>query len=545
MREPIEELLRNDPLRERRRAAAPIPNGPRTVGDVLAHALAAHPDKEFLVGRSRRVSYAEFDALASRAACAFTERGVRAGDRVAACLPTDVDAAITFHGALRLGAVWLGVNRNLAPAEKRFLLADAGVSLVVGDPEMAAQIEAERARLPLLGDVLVCDRDARARDPDACAFERALRAATAPPPEVALDPHQPGGIAYTSGTTGHPKGVVHSHHNLLVPGAVLATLGDYRPDSRRADCFPLTILNMQVLTTLLLAQVGAAGIFMDRIDAEGVAEWIERERATLFTAPTALLYSLAHDERIAPRALATLERVFFGGGACPVSVIEAFEAKFGVPVRGTYGLTEMPTVVAQESRGERVEGASGKPLPHLRVTMRDADDREVAPGEPGELCVEPASEGAWANVYTPMLGYWKRPDATAEVLRGGRLHTGDIGRFVRDGAIAIVDRKNLMIVRGGANVYPAEVERVLHEDARVEACAVVAVPDERLGERVAAWVQLAPGARASEEELVALCRAHLAKYKVPERIAFIDAMPRNAMNKIVRRELPPIELPRR
>lgn len=542
--EPIEELVARDPFRARRREARPVPapdggRGPRTVGDVLARALAAHPDKEFLVGRGRRVTYAEFDALAARAASALAALGVRAGDRVAASLPTDVDIAVFFHGALRLGAVWLGINRNLAPPEKRFLLEDAGVSLVLADPEMATQIEAECAGLPRLREVVVCDRDARA----SCAWSAALDAATAPPPAVALDPHAPAGIAYTSGTTGHPKGVVHTHHNLLVPGAVLATLGDYRPDSRRGDCFPLTILNMQVLTTLLLAQVGATGVFMDRIDAEGVAEWIERERVTLFTAPTALIYSLAHDDRIAPRALATLERVFFGGGACPTPVIEAFEAKFGVPVRGTYGLTEMPTVVAQESRGERVPGASGRPLPHVRVTLRDADDAEVAPGEAGELCVEPASAGAWAGVYTPMLGYWRRPEATAEALRGGRLHTGDVARLDAGGAVVVVDRKNLLIVRGGANVYPAEVERALHEDARVEACAVVGAPDERLGERVAAFVQLAPGAHASEDELVAHCRARLAKYKVPERILFVDAMPRNAMGKIVRRELPAIELP--
>ena len=514
-----------------------IPGGPRSVADVLERPVAEHPDVEFLVGRSKRVTYAEFDRLADRAASAFDALGVRAGDRVAMSLPADVDIVVGFHGLLRLGAIWLGINQNLAPPEKRFLLEDAGVSLAIGDPAMARHFEDAARDLPDLRQVVVCDRD----DPD-CEWERLLADATAPPPEVEIDPFQPAGLAYTSGTTGFPKGVVHSHHNLLVPGAVQVTEGDFEPGAIRGDCFPLTILNMQVLTSLLIAQAGVTSVFMDRIDSQGVAEWIRRERVTLFTSPPALIYSLAHDPEVAPEDLQTLRRVLFGGGACPQEIIDAFQDKFGVPVRGTYGLTEMPTVTTIDPQGERVQGASGIALPHIQVTIRDDDGNALAPGESGEVCVEAVDEGPWAGVYTPMLGYWRRPDATADAIRKGRLHTGDIGRLDERGFLTIVDRKNLMILRGGANIYPAEIERVLHEDDRVEACAVVGVPDERLGERVAAWVQVAPGETLEPRELLEHCRERLAKYKVPEKIELIDAMPRNAMNKIVRRELPPIEL---
>jgi acyl-CoA synthetase (AMP-forming)/AMP-acid ligase II len=514
-----------------------IPDGPRTVADVLERPLRERPDAEFLVSRTRRVSYAEFDRLASRAARAFADLGVRAGDRVAMSLPNEIDIVVGFHGLLRLGAIWLGINRNLALPEKRYLLEDAGVSLAVGDPAMAQDFGELGASLPLLRQVIVCD----AGDPS-CDWEQLLAAADAPPPEVEIDPFQPAGLAYTSGTTGFPKGVVHSHHNLLVPGAVQGALGDYFPGARRGDCFPLTILNMQILTSLLVGQAGATNVFMDRIDARGVADWIREERVTLLTAPPALIYSLAHTPEIPAEDLRTMKRVLFGGGACPQPIIDAFESKFGVPVQGTYGLTEMPTVVTMDPEGDRVAGASGVALPHIRVTIRDEAGRELPAGDAGEVCVEAVGEGPWAGVYTPMLGYWRRPDATAETVRDGRLHTGDIGRLDARGYLTIVDRKNLMIVRGGANVYPAEVERVLHEDPRVEACAVVGVPDERLGERVAAWVQLAPGATADASELIEHCRQRLAKYKVPERIEWIGAMPRNAMNKIVRRELPPITL---
>ncbi len=176
-------------------------------------------------------------------------------------------------------------------------------------------------------------------------------------------------------------------------------------------------------------------------------------------------------------------------------------------------------------------------MPHLDVTIRDDDDNEVAIGKTGQVCVGPRREGPWKDLYTPMLGYWKRPDATAEALRGGRLHTGDIGRLDEDGQLYIVDRKSLLILRGSANIYPAEVERVLQEDPRVEASAVVGIPDERLGERVGAFVELAPGARVEAESLRAQCLEKLARYKVPERIEFIERLPRNAMNKIERAKL--------
>jgi acyl-CoA synthetase (AMP-forming)/AMP-acid ligase II len=509
------------------------------VADVLERPLREHPDKEFVVGRARRLSYAEFDAEANRAASLFASLGVRTGDRVAMSLPTDVDITIGFHGLLRLGAIWLGINRNLAPAEKRFILQDAGVSIAVGDPQTVEQYAALRTDVPDLREVVLCDRD----DPGS-QWYRLLENAASSPPEVEIDPFQAAGLAYTSGTTGFPKGVVHSHHNLLLPGAVQSRMvSDYHESTRRGDCFPLTILNMQVLTTLLVAQAGATCVFMDRIDARGVADWIERERVTLFTAPPALIYSLAQDDSITPDALQTLDRVLFGGGACPEPIITAFEAKFDIPVRGTYGLTEAPTAVAIEAAEKRgPAGSSGIPLEYVDLTIRDDEGRVLPACERGEICIGPRSEGLWKGVYTPMLGYWRKPEATQETLRGGLLHTGDIGYLDEDRNLFIVDRKNLVILRGGANVYPAEVERVLHEDERVAACAVVGVEDERLGERVAAWVQVAEGATLDPEELRAHCRERLAKYKVPERIELIDEMPRNAMNKIVRGDLPEMTL---
>jgi len=213
--------------------------------------------------------------------------------------------------------------------------------------------------------------------------------------------------------------------------------------------------------------------------------------------------------------------VWTGGADCPEAIRSAFEAKFGQPVLATYGLSEAPTVVAIDPRdGRHVVGSSGRPLPHLTVRIDDG----------GEICV-----GAADDRYRLMLGYWQRPEATAEALAGGELHTGDLGLLDESGNLHVLERKSLVIIRGGANVYPAEVERVLLTAPGVGACAVLGVPDERLGERVVALLE---GGSIDEDAVRAHCLTSLARYKVPERFVVVDALPRNAMGKIIRADLP-------
>jgi acyl-CoA synthetase (AMP-forming)/AMP-acid ligase II len=448
------------------------------------------PTREALVTRSRRFTYAELDELCAKATGALAAMGVRKGDRVAATLPNEAEVVAAFHGAMRLGAIWVGINAALAPPEKRYIIEDAGASVYLDDAE----------------ELRVAIEDAAPRD------------------AVDVDPFAPAGIAYTSGTTGYPKGAVHSQHNLLMPGRMVVESRGYDALLRKGDCFALTILNMQVLTTLLCAQAGGASIVMDRMDARGVADWIRDERVSVWNGPPALLHSLAHDDSILARDLSSLDEVWTGGADCPEAIRSAFEEKFGLPVLATYGLTEAPTIVAMDPvDGPHVAHASGVPLPHLRVRIADDD----------EICVSAADDR-----YRLMLGYWNREDATADALRGGELHTGDVGYLDDDGYLHVRDRKSLVIIRGGANVYPAEVERVLQEYEGVTASAVVGVADERLGERVVALVQ----GDVDEDTLREHCVANLAKYKVPERFVFVDEFPRNAMGKIIRKELPDLLL---
>lgn len=488
---------------------------PRTVADLFTPVVETDPGREALVTCSGRWTYGELDRLATRAAHALHALGLRAGDRVAGALPNDLDVILAFHGAMRMGAVWVGINRALAPPEKQFLLDDSGASLLVCDAATASQVGDAAKRVVVIDDT-------------PGEWHAALDAAPGEPLVADVDPFAPAGIAYTSGTTGYPKGAVHSQCNLLLPGAVLGATRGYGPTLRKGDFLALTMLNMQVLTTLLTAQAGGCAVIFDRSDPVGVAQWIRDEQVTTWNGPPALMYSLARDDAVAPDDLASLQEVWNGGGDCPEPVRAAFAEKFGKPVLMTYGLSEAPTVVSIDDRdGGHATGGSGRPLPHLDV--RVVDD---------ELCIAPTSTGEWAGAYHPMLGYWNREDATAEALRGGMLHTGDLGFVDDDGFLHVRDRKSLVIIRGGGNVYPAEIERVLHERPEVEACAVVGLPDERLGERVAVAVQLRVGAAVTEEELRTHCEANLAKYKIPERWLFVADFPRNSMGKIQRRELP-------
>lgn len=510
-------------------------DAPQTVSNVLAGPLARCPDRLALVGRHARYTYRELDAAVTQAASALHGLGVGPGDRVAASIANHPDIVIACLATMRLGAVWVGIARPLAPAEKAFMLADAEASVFLGDRTMAAQVESLREKIPSLRHLL----EAEPGDND-CAWARMLAAADGTPPLVNIDAFAPAAIAYTSGTTGFPKGAVHSQHNLLLPGAVAAATSAYPRGQVHGVLLPLTVLNLMVLVPLLVFQIDGTCVCMDRVDATGVAEWVRSENVGHFAAVPAIYHDLLTHADVRAGDLASLVRPEVGGAECPPSFLRLYRERFGSDVSIGYGMTEAPTAVTR-SLGDRPPepGLIGRPLPQIDIRLLDEEGRVVPEGEVGEICVAPAAEGPFAGVYTPMLGYWNKPEETATALRGGVLHTGDLGmRDPASGQLSIRGRRGDLILRGGANIYPAEIERVLHGDPRVAACAVLGIADERLGERVVAAVQLAEGAvGVTAEELKQLCAESLARYKVPEQFFFVDQVPRNSMGKIVKREL--------
>lgn len=513
-----------------------IPGGPQTVADVLDRGCARGPERLALVGRHGRLTYAELDAAANRAAQALAAAGVGPGDRVAACLPNDVDIVIAFLGAMRLGAIWVGVNRVLAPPEKVYVLCDAGAKLLLATPEAEAELAPHRGELAALESLLVVDPTR----PDA-GWRARVAAAPARRPDVAIDPFGPAAIAYTSGTTGYPKGAVHSQHNILLPGAVSVASGTYDPALPQGAVLPLTILNLIVLGPVTAFQFGTTCVAMDRIDPVGIAEWVEREKVSSFAGVPTILHDLLTHPEVTPERLAPLVAPLVGGAECPEEFRVLYRERFSCEVAIGYGMTEAPTAVTRaEGEPSPEPGLCGKALAQVEIAILDEAGRPMPPGREGEICVGPAREGPWAGIYTPMLGYWGRPEATGKALRQGWYHSGDVGVLTGDGTLFIRGRRNELILRGGANVYPAEVERVLREAPGVAEAAVLGLPDERLGERVVAAVRPEPGAELSADGLRARCAEQLARYKVPDRIVFVDAMPRNAMSKVVKRELAPL-----
>ncbi len=511
-----------------------IPGSPQSVADLLAPIVERTPDADALVSRHARIRYAELDRQANRAAHTFFSLGLGPGDRIAASIGNHSELVIALLGAMRIGAIWVGINRALAPAEKAYMLADSGARLFLAEPEMAAEIEPIRGNLPDLQQIIVAEPGAV----DSEWADRLTRASSEDRPRVEIDPFEPAAIAYTSGTTGRPKGAVHSQHNMLMPGAVARFVGRSGPDITVGYSLPMTILNVFILGPILAAQAGAKCVLMDRNEAVGIAEWIRKEQVVQFASVPATYHDLLTRPEIAQSDLDSLRQPGVGGATCPEEFRELFRKRFGLEVQIGFGLTEAPTSVSHtDPKGPSLTGSSGSALPHVELAIRSEEDRDVPRGQEGEICIGPSREGIWADVYTPMLGYWNQPEATAEALRGGWLHTGDIGVMDANGNLYVRDRRSDLILRGGANVYPAEVERVLHSDRRIAACAVLGIEDDRLGQRVAAAIQLESDAQMSAEEIRELCASQLARYKVPDRIIFVREFLRNSMRKILKREL--------
>lgn len=510
-------------------------SGTGGIGSILDHVLESDPSRLALVAFDRRLTYAELDDEANAAAVALRDLGVRPGDRVAACLPNGTDIVVAFFASMRLGSLWVGINQQLAPPEKAALLSAASPAVLITDAPTAATLD---GLCPHDTEVVPVDP----ADPDSAwraLVGRGVGAGRAPKP----DPCQPAAIAYTSGTTGLPRGVVHSQANLLLPGEVLVASRRYGPDLRKGDFLPFTILNLAVLSVLTTAQAGGCCVLFDRRDADGIAQWLLSESVTVWNAVPALLHSFIAAADTYESHLRSLREVWTGGADCPEHLRRGFVDRFGIPVFATYGLTEAPSIVTIDPiDGPHLEGASGIALPHMDVFTRDTDGARLPKGAEGEITVTATADGEWAGRYRPMLGYW----GTAPGGKGGHasseeasnwLCTDDLGWVDDNGYLFVRGRKNALIVRGGANVYPAEVERVLLAADGVRGCSVLGKPDERLGERVVAVVELEPGVRFSESALRHFCSSNLAKYKVPERIVAVERLPRNSMGKVQRGEL--------
>ena len=459
---------------------------------------------------------------AARAAHALRRLGVAAGDRVMVLLPNCPEVLQAYGGILRLGAVIVPVVFLLSPAEVRHILADSEAKAVITSPELAGKLEGWAAGPVVLvggGDGGLHWDELLAREPDEC-------------PPVARQDGDLAVILYTSGTTGRPKGVALSHGNLAANARAAASLYELDRTAWALSVLPLS--HSYGLTVMNAGNIlGTKAVLLRWFTPDLVLETIERFRVqSMAGVPTMYVYLLNYPGA-AGHDTSSMRSWGSGAAPLPLEIVEPFERRFGGRLLEGYGLTEAsPVVSAHRLSGVRKLGSVGQPIPGVQVAILDDEDRPLPVGEVGEICVR------GPNV---MLGYYKLPEETARTLRNGWLHTGDVGRLDADSFLYVVERKKDLIIRGGFNIYPREVEEVLYAHPAVAEAAVVGVRDPLMGEDVLAVVALKSGAEADAEALIAFCQARLAKYKCPKRVRFMPALPKSPIGKILRKELRALE----
>ncbi len=479
--------------------------------------IRAHGEYVSLVFEGREWTNVEQQRAANRFARALGRLGVGAGDRVLVLLPNCPEVLQAYGGILKAGAVIVPVVFLLGPDEVRHILADSEAKVVVTAPEFVDKLAGWAGPVVLVGggDRGPAWSEVIAGESDAFAT-------------VERDDRDLAVILYTSGTTGRPKGVALSHDNLASNARAAATL--YELDRARWGLMVLPLSHSYGLTVMNAGNIlGTKGVLLRWFHPEAVLEAIQTYRAeSMGCVPTMLLYLLHYPD--AGRFDTSSMRVWGSGASpLPIEIVEPFETKFGGRIQEGYGLTEAsPVVSAHRLSGVRKLGSVGQPLPGVTVAIMDDGDRPLPAGEVGEVCVQ------GPNV---MLGYYRLPEETAQTLRHGWLHTGDMGRLDADGFLYIVERKKDLIIRGGFNIYPREVEEVLYAHPAVAEAAVVGMRDPLMGEDVLAFVVLKPGVAATADALVDFCQQRLAKYKCPKQVRFLDALPKSPIGKILRKEL--------
>jgi long-chain acyl-CoA synthetase len=485
------------------------------LNDFLAHAADDHGDRLAVELGDRGLTYAELDALAGRTAAFLVAHGVAPGDRVGLMLPNLPEFPVLYYGIVRAGGVVVPMNPLLKPREIAHYVRDSGMALLLAWDSVADQARAgaEGTGTPVVPIVPGGLEDLLGAHPD-------------PAPSTPREDDDLAVILYTSGTTGVPKGAMLTHANLARNAEITArTLARFTPDDVVMGCLPLFHAFGQACAMNAAVVAGARLTLLARFDAAEALRTIEEQGVTVFEGvPT--MYSAMLAERLNDpheHDTSSLRLCVSGGASLPVEVLHVFETVFACIVLEGFGMSETSPVASfNHPDRPRKPGSVGTPIEGVEMCVLSPEDGV------GELCV---------RGHNVMAGYWGRPDATAETVVDGWLHTGDLARVDDDGYYYIVDRKKDLIIRGGFNVYPREIEEVLYEHPGVAEAAVIGVPHATLGEEVAAVVTLRPGTESCDDELREFVRRRVAPYKYPREIRIVDALPKGPTGKILKRQI--------
>ncbi len=483
--------------------------------EAFARAVQLRPDKVALFWDEREFTYAQLQTQALVVAQALaTQFAVKPGDRVGLWLKNRPEFIPAFFGIMNAAAVVVPINNFLKPNEVSYILEDAGIDVLVTDEELGAHSEALVAARPSLK---VFQVEVAVSQLPTANFQLPT-----PPAEADLAV-----IIYTSGTTGRSKGAMLSHGNLLHNVASCRVVLDTLETDRYAVILPLFHSYMMTVGMLLPLMEGASIVLIKSLNQpQQMLREMYQRKATMLPAIPQFYRTLAHAQL--PGSL-PFRLCVSGAAPLPVQVLKDFEAKHQIPIIEGYGLSEAsPVVTKNPFRGVRKPGSIGLPIPNVELSIQDESGKILGANETGEVCVR------GGNV---MMGYWNKPEETAKAMRGDWLLTGDIGHRDGDGYYYITDRKKDMLLVNGINVYPREVEEVIHQFPGVKETAVIGIPDARKGEQPLAYIAAVDGVTLDEKALTQFLRQKLADYKVPRQIRIVAALPRNATGKILKTEL--------
>jgi long-chain acyl-CoA synthetase len=503
--------------------------GPITadLGTIVPRAARRFGSKTALVAPGRTLTYAELDELCDRAAGGLHDIGIRSGDRVSLYSPNRWEYVVAYHAALRVAAVVNPINVMLTPEEVAFVLNDCGAAAIFTSGDRAEVIAGLTRSVPTLRRVISFD----SAGGGVTGFGDLLTGPAAAPQVPRPAPADLSTIGYTSGTTGHPKGAMQSHRAVFLNAAAVFAVHTRTDRDVMLNALPLPHVYGNVIMNGTF-MVGATLVMLERFEPAAALAAIQRHGATVFDGVPTMYAMMLADPALPGTDLSSLRICTVGGQTMPVAKMQEWEQRSGVQLLEIWGMTELAGVGTSNcSYMPNVLGSIGFALPgaELRVAALGDPGVTVPDGEPGELMIRGP---------LVMLGYYGNEAATrATIEPDGWMHTGDIATRDEEGHYFVVDRSKDLILTGGFNVYPAEIERVVAAHPAVAMVAVGSVPDDRLGELARAYVVLRPGAAASVAEIIEHCRPHLAAYKLPRSVRFVADLPKTSTGKVMRREL--------
>ena len=490
------------------------------VADEFVRAALYFPGKTALIFGNKNYSYAEMNRIIQSIAGYLAALGVSKGDRVSLYMANRPEWILFYYGIARIGGICVCVPGAYKQEEVKGVVRDSRSSMIVTSEELKPQLPTHED-IPLVRETVVIEKDE--------SFQSILRGERTYTIQSDIDStgDDTAAILYTGGTTGIPKGAMLTHRNLLYSAQNVAYHEKLLPDDVGLNFLPLNHVFAQCHIMHTYFSGCATLVLFPGFDMDGISAAVTEHNVMRFYAvPTIYIRFLNNPE--SRKQLKSLKYVFSGGTSMPAEIVRQWVDAFGIPIHEAYGMTESASIVTFNHLFRHKIGSIGMPAGIIELKVVDKNDNELKQGEQGEIILR------GPNI---MKGYFEQPEETSMALRNGWFHSGDVGVFDNEGYLYIVDRIKDIVITGGENVYPKEVEDMLHQHSAVNECGVVGIPHEEFGEAVTAFVTLKPGVTVDEDTLIAFCKERMAHYKVPKSIRFVDDLPKTPQGKILRRAL--------